>query len=278
MKKTTTLQVIALLAIGGLGGYMLASRPQSLVQNTVAAERGHIPVSQSTLPTAAPTAQSTAAKSPAVCLTEAKSKAELIAMADPRVAQASARIAATGKKPNILFIMGDDVGWFNIGAYHQGIMSGKTPNLDQTRPRRHEVHRLLRRGKLHGGPGEFHHRRIADPHRSDDRRPGRRRRRPAGPGLHARHRAQGARLRHRPVRQEPPRRLEQVPADGAWLRRILRLPLPPRRHVGPVLVRLSAGLDRQDRSARSGALLRDRRGRSDRAAALGQDRQAEDRR
>lgn len=34
-------------------------------------------------------------------------------------------------KPNILFIMGDDIGWFNIGAYHQGIMSGKTPNLDK---------------------------------------------------------------------------------------------------------------------------------------------------
>ena len=35
------------------------------------------------------------------------------------------------QKPNILFIMGDDVGWFNIGAYHRGIMSGKTPNLDK---------------------------------------------------------------------------------------------------------------------------------------------------
>src|SRR5574342_226415 len=38
---------------------------------------------------------------------------------------------AADKKPNILVIMGDDVGWFNIGAYHQGIMSGKTPNLDK---------------------------------------------------------------------------------------------------------------------------------------------------
>jgi arylsulfatase len=38
---------------------------------------------------------------------------------------------AQDKKPNILFIMGDDVGWFQIGAYHQGIMSGKTPNLDK---------------------------------------------------------------------------------------------------------------------------------------------------
>jgi arylsulfatase len=35
------------------------------------------------------------------------------------------------KKPNIVFIMGDDIGWFNIGAYHQGIMAGKTPNLDK---------------------------------------------------------------------------------------------------------------------------------------------------
>jgi len=38
---------------------------------------------------------------------------------------------AQARKPNILVIMGDDVGWFNIGAYHQGMMSGKTPNLDK---------------------------------------------------------------------------------------------------------------------------------------------------
>jgi len=39
--------------------------------------------------------------------------------------------AAQEKKPNIIFIMGDDIGWFNIGAYHQGIMAGRTPNLDK---------------------------------------------------------------------------------------------------------------------------------------------------
>jgi len=43
----------------------------------------------------------------------------------------TATASAQEKKPNILVIMGDDVGWFNIGAYHQGIMSGKTPNLDK---------------------------------------------------------------------------------------------------------------------------------------------------
>jgi arylsulfatase A-like enzyme len=42
-----------------------------------------------------------------------------------------APVEAQERKPNILVIMGDDVGWFNVGAYHRGIMSGKTPNLDQ---------------------------------------------------------------------------------------------------------------------------------------------------
>src|SRR5438034_10657840 len=39
--------------------------------------------------------------------------------------------AAAQQKPNIIMIMGDDIGWFNIGAYHQGIMAGRTPNLDK---------------------------------------------------------------------------------------------------------------------------------------------------
>jgi arylsulfatase A-like enzyme len=38
---------------------------------------------------------------------------------------------APGRKPNIIFIMGDDIGWFNIGAYNRGIMAGRTPNLDR---------------------------------------------------------------------------------------------------------------------------------------------------
>src|SRR5881227_3819360 len=38
---------------------------------------------------------------------------------------------AQDKKPNILFIMGDDIGIWNIGAYHRGMMAGRTPNLDK---------------------------------------------------------------------------------------------------------------------------------------------------
>ena len=81
--------------------------------------------------------------------------------------------AQAQKKPkNIIFIMGDDIGWFNIGAYHQGIMAGRTPNLDTAGRGGHAVHRLLCRGELHGGPGELHHRRAAHPHRPDHGRPG----------------------------------------------------------------------------------------------------------
>ena len=39
--------------------------------------------------------------------------------------------AVAQQKPNIIMIMGDDIGWFNIGAYHQGLMAGRTPNLDK---------------------------------------------------------------------------------------------------------------------------------------------------
>ena len=45
-------------------------------------------------------------------------------LAGPAVAQAA-------KKPNIVVIMGDDIGMWNIGAYHRGMMAGRTPNIDQ---------------------------------------------------------------------------------------------------------------------------------------------------
>ncbi|MEI6270293.1 MAG: arylsulfatase [Methylococcaceae bacterium] len=47
------------------------------------------------------------------------------------VSTAQAEELAVAKKPNIVVIMGDDIGWFNIGAYHQGMMVGRTPNLDK---------------------------------------------------------------------------------------------------------------------------------------------------
>ena len=36
-----------------------------------------------------------------------------------------------GKKPNILVIMGDDIGWYNPSIYHRGDMGYWTPNIDR---------------------------------------------------------------------------------------------------------------------------------------------------
>ena len=40
-------------------------------------------------------------------------------------------LQAETTKPNILIILTDDVGLLNIGAYHRGLMSSKTPNIDR---------------------------------------------------------------------------------------------------------------------------------------------------
>jgi arylsulfatase A-like enzyme len=46
-------------------------------------------------------------------------------------AQQAASTPPSGKPPNIVFIMGDDIGMWNIGAYHRGLMAGRTPNIDK---------------------------------------------------------------------------------------------------------------------------------------------------
>ena len=43
-----------------------------------------------------------------------------------------------GHKPNILFIMSDDIGWFNVSAYNDGIMGYRTPN----------IHRIAKEGAM----------------------------------------------------------------------------------------------------------------------------------
>jgi arylsulfatase A-like enzyme len=42
-----------------------------------------------------------------------------------------AQAPAPGRRPNILMIMGDDIGWFNPSIYHRGIMGYRTPNIDR---------------------------------------------------------------------------------------------------------------------------------------------------
>ncbi len=39
--------------------------------------------------------------------------------------------SAQDKKPNIVVIWGDDIGWSNPSAYHHGMMGSRTPNIDR---------------------------------------------------------------------------------------------------------------------------------------------------
>ena len=52
--------------------------------------------------------------------------------------------AADAKKPNILFIMADDIGWMQPSCYHRGLMVGETPNIDRIAKEGATVHGLLR--------------------------------------------------------------------------------------------------------------------------------------
>jgi arylsulfatase A-like enzyme len=47
-----------------------------------------------------------------------------IVMAAPTSAQPQ-------QKPNVLVIMGDDIGYWNVSAYNRGMMGYRTPNIDR---------------------------------------------------------------------------------------------------------------------------------------------------
>ena len=44
---------------------------------------------------------------------------------------AMAQPSLAADKPNILVIMGDDIGWFNPSCYNHGMMGYQTPNIDR---------------------------------------------------------------------------------------------------------------------------------------------------
>jgi Sulfatase len=52
-------------------------------------------------------------------------------VAPVRSARAKAQPAASGQRPNILVIFGDDIGLANISAYSHGLMGYQTPNIDR---------------------------------------------------------------------------------------------------------------------------------------------------
>jgi arylsulfatase len=114
--------MIAMLAVGGLLGYAAASGGFDVFRKAHA--------DSSAQPLAEKERHQGA--SAAACCPDGLPKGELVALADPKVKETFARVQDNaGKKPNILFIMGDDIGWMQPSCYHRGLMVGETPNIDR---------------------------------------------------------------------------------------------------------------------------------------------------
>jgi len=161
MLRTARLQTVLVLAAGALLGYLAASdklNPFSNAQASPGAGAGAGDAAQCAEPAQC------GGDTGAVSCSDGVGKGALLALATPAAAEPGGNAQASGKKPNIVFIMGDDIGWFNVGAYHQGIMAGRTPEPRPPRRSGDAVHRLLCRGELHCRSRQFHHRRTADPH------------------------------------------------------------------------------------------------------------------
>jgi arylsulfatase A-like enzyme len=63
--------------------------------------------------------------------TRSAASAATLALATGVLAGMSPALAQDQEKPNILFIMGDDIGWMQPSIYHRGLMVGETPNIDR---------------------------------------------------------------------------------------------------------------------------------------------------
>ena len=86
------------------------------------------------------------------------------------------RRPASGRKPNILVIWGDDIGVANISAYSNGLMGYETPNIDRIGREGTQVPALLRRAVMHRGPRGIPDRAARHSHRADQGRASRARR------------------------------------------------------------------------------------------------------
>ena len=114
--------------------------------------------------------------------------------------------AAQQQKPNILFIMGDDIGWMQPSIYHRGLMVGETPNIDRIGNEGAHLHGLLRRAELHLRAQRLLHRHASAAHGHDPAAIARQPVLSAARHAGAREVPARSRLQHRRVRQEPPGR------------------------------------------------------------------------
>ena len=123
MFRRTRLQMMAVLGAGALFGYLAASDRLDIfpVVHAGQGSRDGELAAESPKPDG---------PGPTAC-SEGVSKGALLAMAAPTAGGASGSAQASGKKPNILVIFGDDIGQTNVSAYSMGLMGYRTPNIDR---------------------------------------------------------------------------------------------------------------------------------------------------
>ena len=153
------------------------------------------------------------------------------------------------QKPNILFIMGDDIGLMQPSIYHRGLMVGETPNIDRIGNEGAIFTHYYAEQSCTAGRNAFFT--GMHPLRTGmipPQLPGQPVLSAAGhPG--ARQVPARSRLRHRRVRQEPSGRPHRRTADGARVPGVLGLPVSPRRHAGRELPGHQQDADLADRRA-----------------------------
>ena len=151
---------------------------------------------------------------------------------------------APAQKPNILFIMGDDIGWMQPSIYHQGIAVGETPNIDRIGREGAKFMTYYAEQSCTAGRNAFFT--GMHPLRTGMIPP----QLPGQPVLFAARHAgprqvpARSRLQYRRVRQEPSRRPHRCAADRARFSGVLGLPLSSRRHAGRQLPRHQQDADR----------------------------------
>jgi hypothetical protein len=113
MFRRTKLLVLAALAVGGLLGYAAASGKLNPFELASASP----PLTEETNPTFD------------CCIQPATKNALLTLVAHNQSVETKA--AQADRKPNILVIWGDDIGYWNSSCYNRGMMGYKTPNIDR---------------------------------------------------------------------------------------------------------------------------------------------------
>ena len=161
-------------------------------------------------------------------------------------------------QPNIVVIMSDDVGIWNIGAYHRGMMAGRTPNLDKLASEGMLFTDYYAEASCTAGRAAFITGEL--PIRTGMTTVGQAGA-PLGLPAEACTLATALKSLGYATGQFGKNHLgdhNAVPAHRSWVRRVLRLPLSPRRDGGPCAPRLPAGVVERSRPAQHGPFLGDR--------------------